>query len=223
MRCKNKHDFHIPFEWEDRRPVIIENLLYIPNHYDKHHHFENKSYFENANPINIEYCSGNGQWIIERAKQNPGTNYIAVEMKFDRARQIWVKMRNENLKNLFVVMGEALIFTKHYLNSGDICDIFINFPDPWPKKKHEKNRLVSEQFLLQAGRVMKKNKFITLVTDDLNYLNKIIELFLKNENFKPVCPKPYYIQNIENFGSSFFDELFRKKNKVINYLKFEKN
>ena len=50
----------------------------------------------------------------------------------------------------------------------------------------------------------------------------MIEVFLKNKNFKPVYKKPYYIQNIQDFGDSFFDTLFRKNKKKINYLKFEK-
>lgn len=222
MQYKTKQDFQIPFEWEERKPVIIERLLYIPEHYDKHHLFENKNYFENSNPINLEYCSGNGQWIVNQAKLSPDINYIAVEMKFDRARKIWLKMHNEGLKNLFVVMGEALTFTKYYLSQGSIADIFINFPDPWPKKKHEKNRLIKKEFIEKVSLVMKNNKVITLVTDDLGYLNQMIEVFLENKDFKPLYPKPYYVHNLQDFGASFFDTLFRKKNKIINYLKFEK-
>lgn len=220
---KNKSDFVIPFKWEDRRPMIIDGLLYIPKNYDDHHLFENKKYFDNSNPIDIEYCSGNGQWIVEKAKQYPNINHIAVEMKFDRARQIWLKMHNENLKNLFIVMGEALTFTKHYLEKESISDVFINFPDPWPKKKHEKNRLIKDEFIQEVSKVMNKNNIITLVTDDQDYRNQMIEVFLKNINFMPVYEKPYFIQNIDNFGESFFDTLFRQKNKLINYLKFIKN
>ncbi len=222
MQRKKKEDFQIPFKWKDRQPVIIDGLLYIPNHYSKHHLFKNQKYFENTNPMEIEYCSGNGQWIIEKAKVNPNINYIAVEIKFDRARKIWVKKHNENLKNLFVVLGEALIFTRYYLNNDSISNVFINFPDPWPKKKHEKNRLITQEFIHEVNKVIKKNKIITLVTDDIAYLNQIIEVFLKSKDFKPVYEKPYYIQNLEDFGDSFFDNLFRTKKKIINYLKFKK-
>lgn len=222
MKLKKKEDFIIPFKWQDRKPIIIEGLLYLPSYFQDHHFFKIKNFFDNSNPIDIEYCSGNGQWIIEKAKQNPHTNFIAVELKFDRARKIWLKMHNENLKNLFVVMGEALTFTKHYLENEAISDIYINFPDPWPKKKHIKNRLITDLFSQEVLRVMKKNKIITLVTDDINYLNQMIDVFLNNKDFEPIYEKPYYIQDLENFGESFFDTLFRNKRKCINFLKFKR-
>jgi len=218
----NKKDFYIPFEWEERCPIIIEKLLYVPIYYDKHHLFENKNYFENTNPINIEYCSGSGQWIIEKAKKNPDINYIAVEIKFQRARNIWIRMHNEKINNLFVVMGDALTFTKYYLNDGTVSEIFINFPDPWPKKKHAKHRIVCDEFIQEMHRIMNKNKIITLVTDDISYRDQMIGVFQKNNDFKPIYKKPYYIQNFENFGDSFFYILFKKKKKIINFLKYKK-
>lgn len=219
----HKKDFIIPFEWQDRKTVVINGLLYIPSYYHDHHQFKERAFFDNSNPIHIEYCSGNGEWIIDRAKKNPTINFIAVEMKFDRARKIWVKMHNENVKNLFIVMGEAYIFSKHYLEDSSIQDVFINFPDPWPKKKHEKNRLISEVFIEEIARIMKKNGSITLVTDDVSYLNQMIESFLKNKDFTPAYEKPYFIKNLQDFGYSYFDNLFRQRNKDINYLKFLRN
>jgi tRNA (guanine-N7-)-methyltransferase len=217
-----KKEFYIPFKWEDRRPIVIEKLLYIPKFYDKHSLFKEKKYFKNTNEINIEFCSGNGKWIIEMAKQNPDINYIAVEIKFDRAKKIWKKMHIESLKNLFVVLGDAFSFAKYYLEDDAISNIYINFPDPWPKRKHAKHRLVRKEFICEVKRVMKKDKIITLVTDDANYLNQMINVFLRCKSFESIYKKPYYVQNLENFGDSFFKTLFKQKKKNINYLKFKK-
>ena len=94
-----KSDLIIPFKFENRRPIIINRLLFVPRNYDKHSEFKEKKYFVNSNPIHVEYCSGNGDWIIQKAKENPNINFIAVEMKFDRARKIWVKMHNDKVDN----------------------------------------------------------------------------------------------------------------------------
>jgi len=215
-----KTDLVIPFKYEDRRPIIINRYLYVPDNYYAHDEFTDKITFENENEINIEYCSGNGEWIIEKAKKNPNINFIAVEMKFLRARQIWLKMHKDNLKNLFVVQSEAFVFTKHYLKDYFVSEVFINFPDPWPKKRHAKNRLLKEEFLKEVNRVQKKDKTITIVTDHEDYRDQVIEEFLKIKEYKAVFKEPYFIQDASGFGSSFFLSLFQSKGKAINFIKF---
>ncbi|NGX34032.1 MAG: tRNA (guanine-N(7)-)-methyltransferase [Candidatus Anoxychlamydiales bacterium] len=215
-----KSDLVIPFKFEDRKSIIINRFLYVPSHYNSHDKFRDEITFENENEINIEYCSGNGEWIIDKAKKNPNINFIAVEMKFLRARQIWVKMHKDNLKNLFVVKAEAFIFTKYYLKDLTSSDVFINFPDPWPKKKHAKNRLIKKEFLEEVSRIQKKDKTITIVTDHENYRDEIIEEFFKIKEYKTLFKKPYFVQNALDFGSSFFMDLFQSKDKSINFIKF---
>ncbi len=215
-----KSDLVIPFKFEDRRAIIINRFLYIPDHYNLHDQFSDEITFENENEINIEYCSGNGEWIVEKAKRNPNINFIAVEMKFLRARQIWIKMHKDNLKNLFVVKSEAFIFTKNYLNKNFVADVFINFPDPWPKKKHAKNRLIKKDFLNQVYRIQKKDTTITIVTDHEDYRDEIIKEFLKIKEYKALFKKPYFTQDTKGFGSSFFSSLFISKGKAINCIKF---
>lgn len=213
-------DFYIPFDFKNRRPIILNRLLFIPNYFAKHTDFKDKIAFKNDNEIQIEYCSGSGEWILNKAKQNPNINFIAVEIKFERARKIWVNMHNQKINNLFIVLGEALTYTKYYVEKKSIGDIFINFPDPWPKKKHAKNRLISTEFLLELSRVMKIDNTITIVTDHKSYLEQMIEVFLKNKDFQPIYEKPFYKQDLKDFGSSFFKSLFLQKNININYLKF---
>ncbi|NGX48948.1 MAG: tRNA (guanine-N(7)-)-methyltransferase [Candidatus Anoxychlamydiales bacterium] len=217
-----KSDLVIPFKYEDRRPIILHRFLYVPDNYDFHDEFRDKITFENDNEINIEYCSGNGEWIVDRAKKNPNINFIAVEMKFLRARQIWLKMHKENIKNLFVVKSEAFIFTKHYLKDCFASDVFINFPDPWPKKKHAKNRLIKKEFLQEVNRVQKKDETITVVTDHEDYRDEIINEFLKVKEYRSIFKEPYFEQDTKGFGSSFFSTLFQSKDKAINYIKFSR-
>lgn len=218
-----KSDLFLPFKFENRKPIIINRFLFVPKHYDKHHLFNEEISFENKNEINIEYCSGNGTWIVEKAKLSPKINFIAVEMKFLRARQIWLKMHSQGINNLFVICSDAFTFTKYYLKDSSIADVFINFPDPWPKRKHAKKRLINKEFLGDVNRVMKPNSVITIVTDHTGYLEQMIETFVKIKEYKSIFQKPYFVQDIKNFGSSFFSSLFESKGKAINYLKFSRS
>ena len=214
-----------PFRWNDRKPLIDDRVLYVPEYYQEHHafslpQFSDPELFGRIAPTLIEYCSGNGDWIIEKAQQLPDFNWFAVEKRFDRVRKIWSKLKNHQVNNLVIVCGEAEPFTQYYLKDSSIEGSFINFPDPWPKGKHAKHRLFQSPFIQQLHRVMSPNGKTTIATDDLEWANRISHTLLKEGIFHPVFPQPYYITQWPNYGFSFFEQLWLQKGKTIHYLQF---
>lgn len=209
--------------WEERRPIVHDKMLYIPPYYQEHNRFSFPGFdqlFDNQKPIALEYCSGNGSWIIEKALQEPNYNWVAVEKRFDRVRKIFAKAKNRHLDNLFVVWGEALTFTRYYLIKHSVDRLFINFPDPWPKNGAAKHRLLSADFLEELARVMKEGAEALFVTDETLYHEKTRALFLKSGNFYSAFPEPYYTSSLPGYGSSFFENLWRSKGKTIYYQKW---
>lgn len=211
--------------FEERRPLLREGVFFVPRHYSTHDQSLLPLFselFGNQNPVHVEYCSGNGDWILERALENPEKNWVAVEKRFDRVRKIWAKLRNHQLKNLLVVWGEALTFTQHYLPTSTIEEIHINFPDPWPKARHSKKRLIQPYFLDEMARILEKGKKITFVTDDLAYLQVTISHFREHSHFSPLYPSPFYTVDWKNYGTSWFENLWREKGREILYTQFVK-
>lgn len=214
-----------PFHWDDRRPHLGDRVLFVPHHYSEHGSFvlpkfDEADLFGRVAPIYIEYCSGNGDWVVEKAIQFPEYNWIAVEKRFDRVRKIWSKLKNQHVPNLIVVSGEALPFTEHYLKGGCVAGCFINFPDPWPKGKHAKHRLFQPPFIQQLGRVMEKGAKLTIATDDEIWVDRISLALLKEQNFHSAFPHPYFVTDWPNYGFSYFGHLWREKGKTIHYLQF---
>jgi tRNA (guanine-N7-)-methyltransferase len=214
-----------PFTWEERRPLFTEGVLFVPKHYEKHKEGEfpglnDSRIFVRSAPIDIEYCSGNGAWIIDKAKQHPERNWIAVEKRFERVRKIWSKMRNLRLDNLLIVCGEASDFTRYYLNDHSIANVYVNFPDPWPKGKHVKHRLFQESFVKEIARITQAGSSATIVTDDPLWAERIGLAMRSQELWNPVFPAPFYITEWPNYGTSYFDELWRQKGCTIHYLQF---
>lgn len=215
-------DLKGPYFWENRRPLLMDGVFFVPEYYKDHDiklFPEFSTFFEReANQTYIEYCSGNGHWIIEKAIQNPESNWIAVEMCFERVRKIWSKVKNQNIKNLLIIHGEALTFSKYYLKDKSVAGVYINFPDPWPKQKHSKNRLLREEFFIELARICRDDGKITIATDDKIYLDQICSECSKVKQINFAFPPPYYICDWPNYGYSFFDELWRNKGKIIHYL-----
>jgi tRNA (guanine-N7-)-methyltransferase len=176
--------------------------------------------FGNDNPIAIEYCSGNGTWIAEKAKAHPEINWVAVEMRFDRVKKNWSKIKNHSLSNMIVIFGEAYQATSKYFPSNSVESVYINFPDPWPKSKHAKNRLIQDPFTEELRRILKDKGTLTFVTDDEPYSAWFIEVMLRTKGFISTYPSPYFTAEYSNYGTSFFEELWRSKGQQIRYHEF---
>lgn len=172
--------------------------------------------FQNNNPIYIEIGMGKGQFIIENAKRYPDINFIGIE-KFDSIIALALKkIEKEELPNLRVIRMDANIIEKVFHKEVD--KIFLNFSDPWPKKRHISRRLTSEIFLEKYDNVFKREKIIEMKTDNRNlfeyslvsltnfgYKINDISLDLHNSN---------YPLNIE----TEYEEKFSKKNNLIYYV-----
>lgn len=219
--------FLLPEEaFQEKRPLIFDRVFYVPvKSDDKTFAFpgwNHESLFGNDNPIVVEYCSGNGAWIADKAKNNPHINWVAIEMQMVRGKRIWSKIQNHSLPNLIALIGEGGECTKRFIHNNSLSEIYINFPDPWPKRRHAKNRIINSDFVQELVRVLKDEGFLTLVTDDEDYSKIMIKTVLENSRFTSAISPPYYMINPENFGDSFFDKLWRDKGKQIRLHKFQK-
>ncbi len=218
-------DLKSPFSWENRHVHFADRVLYIPDYYDKFKEWSFPGWaeiFQNPKPVAIEFCSGNGSWLAEKAKKNAGFNWVGVEWRFERARQIWSKMKNYALSDLMIVCGEAQVFVREYVPSQSVEMIYINFPDPWPKEKHAKNRIFQAPFIADMWRVLSPGGQMRIVTDDATYACQIKEELLSHGGFSSCFPDPYYVSELADYGDSYFCSLWRSKGKSMHYFHFVK-
>ena len=122
--------------------------------------------FGNDNPVHIEVGTGKGQFVLGMAKQNPNINYIGIEL-FDSVivcalERIVEAEKPANLR-LLKVNGAKL---QEYFAKGDVARVYLNFSDPWPKKRHAKRRLTHEGFLELYESVLIDNGEIHFKTDN---------------------------------------------------------
>ena len=220
-------DLKSPFTWEKRHILVHDRVWYIPNHYD---HFETFSFpgwgnpplFDQEKPVCLEYCSGNGAWIAAKALEQPDYHWVAVEQKFERVRKIWSKIKNFQLPNLLAVCSEGYRLTHHYIPSNSVHAVFVNFPDPWPKTKHTKHRIIQVPFVEEILRILKPEGVFTLVTDDAPYSKWMIDILEQVPQFESLFPSPFYVTEYPSYGTSYFEDLWREKGKQIHYHAFRK-
>ncbi len=105
-----------------------------------------KAFFNNSNPIHIEVGMGKGQFIINMAKNYPEINYIGIEVVQSVMVRSVEKLKEAKLQNVILVCIDAN-FLNDVFENGEVERIYLNFSDPWPKKRHEKRRLTHHTFL----------------------------------------------------------------------------
>ncbi len=218
-------DLPFPYSWEDRRPLLKDGVLFVPDYYQGHSEFPKLDWscgavFANTNRVVIEYCSGNGAWIIDKALSFPAINWVAVEWRFDRVRKIWSKKNNTLIPNLFIVCGEAVTFTSSYVQESSVSEVYVNFPDPWPKEKHAKNRLIQQEFIQAIAKAVVKEGKATFVTDAAAYSRQMVEQMQQSGEWRSHFPSPYFVSEWDGYGPSYFNDLWTSQGRSIFYHQF---
>ncbi|MBA4148701.1 MAG: tRNA (guanosine(46)-N7)-methyltransferase TrmB [Verrucomicrobia bacterium] len=137
-------------------------------------------------PVELELGAGDGSFFVQYAKLHPEHNFLGLERLLGRLRKIDKKSQRAGLQNVKLVRLEASYFLEYLLPGKSITALHIYFPDPWPKRKHRKNRLVNEQFTELARKVMIPGGVVHLRTDDLDYFEQMNMVFDANPAFEKV-------------------------------------
>lgn len=172
--------------------------------------------FNNDNNIEIEIGTGKGKFIIEKALQNSNINFIGIE-KYDSPLVSAVKKLEElDINNLRLICYDA--FTIDNIFDKEISKIYLNFSDPWPKKRHAKRRLTSSRFLEKYDLIFKDTKMIEMKTDNYDLFDYSCESF-SEYGYKIVSKDTNHISDI----TTEYEDKFRSIGKNINYISVVKD
>ena len=139
--------------------------------------------FPKAQPLEVELGCGDASFLVGYAGLHPERNFIGVERLLGRLRKLDRKGRRAGLTNLRGVRIESSYFLEYLLPRRSITALHVYFPDPWPKKRHHKNRLVNERFPKIARAALTPGGVVYLRTDDADYFAQMTAVFEANSHF----------------------------------------
>ena len=142
--------------------------------------------FPKIQPLEVELGCGDASFLVNHAKAHPERNFIGVERLGGRIRKLDRKGRRAGLTNLRGVRIESSYFLEYLLPPKSAAALHIYFPDPWPKRKHLKNRFINERFLEIAQRVLTPGGIVYLRTDHEDYFEQMTTVFAASSAFRPV-------------------------------------
>ncbi len=189
---------------------IIMASPYLINEPTKYKKKWNKL-FNNNNDIEIEIGTGKGKFIISKALNNPNINYIGIE-KYDSPLVSAVKkLEDINISNLKLICFDA--YNINDIFDKEISKIYLNFSDPWPKKRHEKRRLTSKNFIDKYDGIFKNKKTIEIKTDNDDLYEYSIDSFINN-GYEVIKTDTNYLDEYR----TEYEDKFISKGKNINYI-----
>ena len=141
------------------------------------HSFEKlnfSSLFGNDNPVVIEIGFGMGDTTARIAKENPNINYLGIEVFLYGFSKLLATIVSEGLTNLRIMRYDAVQVLEDMIPDDSVSGFHIFFPDPWPKKRHHKKRLVQLPFTTLLAKKLKKGGYIYCVTDWEDYAKQML-------------------------------------------------
>ncbi len=136
--------------------------------------------FGNDHPIELEIGMGKGTFLTDQAESRPEVNFFGIEWANWFWRHASDRLRRHNCLNARTVRAEAGYFLTEHVPVESLSALHIYFPDPWPKARHHKRRLIQPNFMTLAHRVLQRNGLINVVTDHEGYWNDSIEMSVRN-------------------------------------------
>lgn len=178
--------------------------------------------FARKAPLVLEIGFGMGQSLLQMARQHPQHNYVGIEVHAPGVGALLADLHEEGIENIRVIQQDAVEVLEHCIADNSLDKVQIYFPDPWPKKRHHKRRLIQPEFVALLIQKLKSNGTIHLATDWQNYAEHMLEVlsaakfleniagekqFMENKNLRPITK---FEKRGERLGHDVWDLLFRK-------------
>lgn len=170
--------------------------------------------FGNRHRVVLEIGSGKGRFLISGAAEQPDVNFIGIEKSLHYHRLIRDRVTRRGLGNIRLINHDAFLVLRDMLPDASIDEIHIYFPDPWPRKREQKRRIIRAEVLTEIRRVLVPGGSGIYVTDHRQYYEAaapVIEQFFRSERRVPSAddpPRTNYEAKYREEGREIFEVRF---------------
>lgn len=173
--------------------------------------------FANTNPVILEIGFGMGASLFELAQQHPELNFLGIEVHRPGVAALVKKLHKNKINNVKVMCDDAKLILQKNIPAQSLAEILIFFPDPWPKKRHFKRRLIQLAFIDIITAKLKSGAVVYMATDWENYAQQMQEVLANCEQFEQVStaeslikrPETKYERRGIGLGHGVWDLVYR--------------
>ena len=170
--------------------------------------------FGRAAPLHVDLGCGDGSFICALARRMPEGNFLGIERLLGRVRS--AEHKASTIRNVRLLRMESSYAVRYLLPAGSVETFYLLFPDPWPKRRHWRRRIVTEDFLRTISEALAENGRLLIATDYLAYCEKITEVVRANPDFAIATPASIDLPRTK------FERKFRAQGIPIHWLELRK-
>lgn len=167
-------------------PVDVSAVVLEPIPATQDRQYDFAAVFGNSHPVELELGIGKGRFLIQQAIANPAVNFVGVEWASRYFRLVAERAAKRGLGNLRVLRDDAAHVMRHSIAPRSLQVLHVYFPDPWPKARHQKRRLVQPAFARQAASALVDGGRVLLATDHEDYAAQMEQVFNADPDFRQV-------------------------------------
>lgn len=178
--------------------------------------------FGNDKSLSLEIGCGIGDFVVQIAARHPERNFIAIDIFNQGCRQTCTRIEESGLNNILMMRIEARYLMHQYLGQNSLEAVYINCPDPWPKKRQRKRRLMNQEFVDLVLFCLKDGGELNFCTDFQDYGESVGKLLNEDKRFENLNQQPYthdladyptskYMRRFLDLGQPIFLCQYRKK------------
>jgi tRNA (guanine-N7-)-methyltransferase len=178
--------------------------------------------FGNDNPLALEIGCGVGDFIVQMAALHPELNYIALDFYNKGCIKTCKRIDKSGLHNVRVLRAEARSFIEACMPADTLQTVVINCPDPWPKLRHRKRRLVNSGFVSYLSRFMRSEANLYFATDFVDYGLDVAAFMAEQPGFINQLAPQTYRHHLEGYPVSKYMRRFMDMGQPIYYVHYRK-
>jgi len=178
--------------------------------------------FGNDQPLALEIGCGVGDFVVQMAALHPDWNFIALDFYNKGCLKTCKRIDKAELSNVRVLRAEVRSFIKTCVPTGSLRAVIINCPDPWPKMRHRKRRLVNTAFVAYLSQFMQTGADFYFATDFNDYGLDVSEFMAGQESFENLLGSDKYRHALEGYPVSKYMRRFLDEGKQIYYVHYRK-
>lgn len=206
-----KYDMNGP-DWRRTREEVAEHgveAIFAPG-------------FEAPLSLVVEIGFGRGEFIVEQAKRRPDFAFIGIELEFKRVLKLARRISPMPIRNLRLVLGPGEEVVEEIIALDSVDEFWINFPDPWPKVRHARRRMIQSHFVSRLARRLKPGGVLHAATDDRRYAEQMDEVLaadplLENE-YAPLHWRP----DIEGRMQTAYEREWRADGRPLQFFAYRR-
>jgi tRNA (guanine-N7-)-methyltransferase len=141
--------------------------------------------FARRAPLVVEIGFGNGLFLIEQARRNPDVNFVGIELSWGWVQHLAGRLDAAGLPNVRLIHGEGHVAMQYLFASNTIQTVCIDFPDPWPKKRHHARRLIQPALVTLLHDRLRPGGEVTIATDHRGYADWIAAILENQRDLRP--------------------------------------